>query len=266
MSEPIAIVRASSWPELFDCSLRWAAKNLMGIRSPSSGAAQMGTAIHAGTAMFDTRLMQGQQGHSEEAVEATLQALRNPQGEVDWGEDSATEAEGVAIKLTASYCFEVAPHVEHAAVELACEALDVATEHGVVRLTGTTDRIRRHADGSLGIRDLKSGQRAVGADGKAVTKGHHLQTGVYRLMAEHATGQTMSAASEIVGLQTTAKTRIGVGVIADDRTPLVGTDEQPGLIQMAAQMLKGGLFPPNPKSNLCSAKYCPFHSRCAYHD
>jgi hypothetical protein len=47
--------------------------------------------------------------------------------------------------------------------------------------------------------------------------------------------------------------------------PLLGDEHQPGLIQIAASMLRTGLFPPNPKSTLCSRKYCPaYASHCKF--
>ena len=45
-------IRASSWADLFDCPARWYAKNVQGLRLPSSGAAALGTAVHAGTAQI----------------------------------------------------------------------------------------------------------------------------------------------------------------------------------------------------------------------
>jgi hypothetical protein len=51
------------------------------------------------------------------------------------------------------------------------------------------------------------------------------------------------------------------------KTPLIGDEEHPGLIEIAARMLKSGVFPPNPKSMLCSKKYCPAHAaHCRYHE
>ena len=52
-AEPLATIRASSWPSLFDCAQRFYWQNIVGLRMPSSGNAALGTAIHAGTAAFD---------------------------------------------------------------------------------------------------------------------------------------------------------------------------------------------------------------------
>ena len=181
-------------------------------------------------------------------------------------------ADGLSIALTARYCETIAPARQYAAVELACESLDIATDHGTVRITGTTDRIRVLPDGSMGIADLKTGGRATEKtpDGgrRAVTKGHHLQLGIYTLMAEAASGERLDAPAEIIGLQTTKDAPVATGEVADVKTPLLGTDEAPGIIEIAAGILKSGVFAPNPKSMLCSGKYCAAHAhgKCIYHD
>lgn len=271
-AEPLATIRASSWPSLFDCAHRWYFQNIVGLRMPSSGNACLGTAIHAGTAAFDSSKLAGDQIDVVTAVDTARAALQNPEQEVAW-DDSLTpvEADGFAVRLTTRYCQEIAPTRHYAAVELECQALDIGTEHGVVRVTGTTDRIRIIEDGRKGISDLKSGGRATekAADGsrRAVTKGHHIQLGIYTLMAEQASGERLDAPAEIIGLQTTKDTPVACGEVQDVKTPLLGTDEHPGLIQIAARMLKDGIFPPNPKSMLCSAKYCPaYGAHCRYHD
>ena len=151
-----------------------------------------------------------------------------------------------------------------------CEALDVQTEFGTVRLTGTTDRVRITEDGRMGIADLKSGKRATekaeGGGRRAVTSGHHIQLGVYTLMAEQAMKTGLDAPAQIIGLQTTKDAPVAVGYVEDVRTALVGAEDQPGLIVMAAKMLKSGDFYPNSKSMVCSKKYCPGYSRCRFHD
>lgn len=271
-ADPIGVIRASSWPSLFDCSYRWYWQNVAGLRMPSSGNAALGTAVHAGTALFDAARVNGDPVPVDAAVDASRAKLADPGQDVEWDENlTPAEADNFAIKLTARYCQEVAPTRDYAAVELECNALDIATNHGVVRVTGTTDRVRALADGREGISDLKTGSRATekAADGsrRAVTKGHHLQLGIYTLMAEQATGRRMEAPAEIIGLQTTKEAPVATGEIKDVKTPLLGTDDAPGLIEIAARMLRDGIFPPNPKSMLCSAKYCPaYRTRCHYHD
>ena len=52
-------IRASSMGELFDCPARWEAKHILGKRMPKSGNAQLGTAVHASTALFDQSTIDG---------------------------------------------------------------------------------------------------------------------------------------------------------------------------------------------------------------
>lgn len=271
-TEPLGVIRASSWPSLFDCAHKWYWQNVRGLRSPSGGAAHLGTAVHAGTAAFDDAVLRAEPISIIEAVDASREALAHPEQEVAWDEAlSPSEADSLAVKLTTRYCADIAPTHTYEAVELKCEALDISTPHGVVRVTGTTDRVRRLADGRKGATDLKTGSRATekteSGGRRAVTKGHHIQLGIYTLMAEQASGERMDAPAEIIGLQTTKDTPCATGEIADVKTPLLGSDGTPGLIEIAAGMLKAGVFPPNPKSMLCSNKYCPaYAAHCKYHD
>lgn len=270
--QPLAVVRASSWPSLFDCAHKWYWQNIVGLRSPSGGPAHLGTAVHAGTAAYDQAALDGKTPSIAEAVDVSREALLNPEDDVAWDDGlTPSEADTFAVKLTTRYCADIAPTRAYTAVELKCTALDISTEHGVVRVTGTTDRVRQLEDGRKGISDVKTGGRATekvdGGGRRAVTKGHHIQLGIYTLMAEQATGERMEAPAEIIGLQTTKGTPCATGEISDVKTPLLGNSTFPGLIEIAAGMLKSGVFPPNPKSMLCSNKYCPaYASHCKYHD
>ena len=48
------------------------------------------------------------------------------------------------------------------------------------------------------------------------------------------------------------------------RIALVGDDESPCLLQHASTLIHSGSFYGNPKSYLCSAKYCPKHPTCKF--
>lgn len=264
MSE-LVFIRASSLGELFDCPARWAAKHLDGKRMARSAAAQLGTAVHAGTAVFDaSRLPGGSPVSANDAADALVDAIQHPDEDVDWAETPQSEAERIALALHAKYCAEVAPRQQYRGVEVKCEKLELP-ELGIA-LTGTTDRVRETPAG-LGISDLKTGGRAVGTDGTAVTQGHGIQLGVYELLAEHAMSLHISAPAQIVGMntgKTPAAQRVGVGEVPDARAALVGSDDQPGLLEHASRLIKSGAFYGNPKSVLCSGKYCPAHATCRF--
>lgn len=97
-------LRASSLPELLDCPARWEAKHVRGLRLPRSGAAQLGTAVHAGTALYDQSRIDGSGLTADEAAGAVADAIHHPEEDVEWGEDSPSEAERIGIALHTLYC------------------------------------------------------------------------------------------------------------------------------------------------------------------
>ena len=258
-------IRASSLAELFDCPARWEAKHILGMRGPRSAAAQLGTAVHAGTALFDqSHLPGGTPLSADDAAGAVVDAIHKPEEEVDWEETAPRDAERIALALHTRYCGEIAPQQVYRGVEVKCESLELP-DLGIA-LTGTTDRVRE-VGGSLGITDLKTGGRAVGADGRAVTQGHAVQLGVYELLAEHAMGLHITAPAQIVGMntgKTPAAQRVGTGEVPNARAALIGTEESPGLLEHASRLIHSGAFYGNSKSFLCSEKYCPRHPVCTF--
>lgn len=279
MAEILGRVRASSWGDLFDCPARWSYKNLDGLRLPMRGAAVVGSAIHKGTAVYDLARMKHAHdpegldlSHASDAAADFAKAPTNEDGspmEVLWkdadGEDDRIgpgEAIDYSVKLVVRYCREFAPKMTYSAVEVLCRGLDVTTSHGVVRLTGTTDRVRV-TEGGSGIMDFKSGGRAVegvtSGHPVAVTKGFQMQIGSYTLMTEAETKKKLNGPAGVIGFQTTSKLHIAEGRIEHPKRALVGNASKPGMIELAGAMLKSGIFPPNPKSVLCSKKWCPAH-------
>lgn len=258
-------IRASSIGELFDCPARWEAKYLRGMRLPTSGAAQVGTAVHKGTAAFDQAKIDGNPIKPDEAVGVVADAIHKPEGDVEWDEDlSKREAEGIATALHTKYCNTIAPTQEYAAVEVQCTSLEI--EDLAIALTGTTDRVRRVGDG-YGIADLKTGKTAVRADGHVETAGHAMQQGVYELMAERAAGLPITEPALIVGLQTgkTEKAqRVATAEVHGAREMLIGEPDAPGVLELASRVIHSGAFPGNPRSMLCSAKYCPAYMSCRF--
>jgi len=258
-------IRASSLSELHDCPARWASKYIDGRTLPSSGKAALGTAVHASTAAYDQSVIDGSGLSIDDAAAAAVEAIWNPQYDVQWGEDSPQKAEEVALSLHIRYCQEVAPLITYAAVEAKTD--DLLIQDIGLCLTGTVDRIYKDEAGKLGIADIKTGKVAVGADGTIATAGHAYQLGVYELLAQHTTGQPIEAPAKIIGMNT-AKTaqgqRVGFGEITGAREVLLGTEEEPGILFYAAEIIHSGLFFGNPKSMLCHASYCPNFGPCRF--
>jgi hypothetical protein len=243
--------------------------HILGHRSAGSPRAQLGTAIHASTAAFDASRINGSGLSAYDTAELLVHTLRNPDYDVDWRGSDITlgQAEQVGLQLHTKYCTEISPRYDYVAIELTTKPLEIDCGNGVViRLTGQLDRARicKSGDG-VGIADVKTGAAAV-SDGVAKTKGHAPQIGTYEILYEHTTGEPITADAHIIGLKTKGKPEAGVGEIRGAKQMMVGTEEFPGLIQIGAEMLRTGLFPPNPQSFTCSARYCPRWSTCPYHE
>jgi len=264
----VVTIRASSWSTLMDCAHRFEAIHLLGMRGNNSGPAALGTAIHASTAAFDKGRLDGSGVTVTDTIGVLVDHIHSPEQPVDWGDVSPREAEAVGRRLHTRYCLEWSPRYEWAAVEMQTTPLDIDVNGVTIRLTGTMDRARvRKGIKGAGISDLKTGARAVGRDGFAVTKGHGSQLGVYEILYEHTTGQPITEAAEIIGAKTSlSDPRIGSGRVPGAKAMLLGEDGRPGLIEHAAAVLKSGLFMPNPKSQLCSEKFCPRWATCLYRD
>lgn len=268
MKPDVYTVRASSWGQLFNCAYAWEGVHLLGINSPSSPRALLGTAIHASTADFDAARISGKPISAFDAAESFITTLREPDFDVDWhGSDiSLADAERIGLTLHTMYCTVVSPRYEYAAVELETEPMTIDCGGGIhIMLTGTLDRsrIKKGTGGSVGIADLKTGGASV-SNGIAKTAGHKAQLGTYELLYEHTTGTPCTAPSEIIGLKTKGKPEWGSGEVIGARDLMVGTEQYPGLIQIGAEMFRSGLFPPNNQSYLCSERYCPRWASCPY--
>lgn len=267
MAAPVYAIRASSFGTLLDCAHRWEGEQLLGMTKPASGAMHLGTSLHASTAAFDKGTLPGaEKVTADDAAGLFVQTLHHPEQPVVWDEPIA-KAERVGLDLHNYYCKVWSPGFQWKAVEMNVGEWDISVSGVTIKLRGTLDRSRLRAGASgQGITDLKSGKRALNKLGMAVTKGHAAQVGVYELLSEKQTGEPVTEPAQIVGLMTSGTARIGVGVIHSARDMLIGKEGQPGLLEMAAMYLREGLFPPNPKSILCSEKYCARWKSCKFHE
>lgn len=258
-------IRASAISEFFDCAARAEAKHLLGKRMPSTGRALLGTAVHASTAVYDRSTIEGAGITPDEAAGAAVDAIRRPNDDILWDDESPDDIESIALGLHTLYCGEIAPTQQYAAIEVQCERLEI-TDLGIA-LQGTTDRVRIIGDGH-GISDLKTGKTAVAADGTVKTQGAAFQLGVYELLAERASGLTITEGAQVIGLQagkTPKGRRVAVSApVTGARDVLVGEPDSPGVLEMLSRMLTTGVFPGNPRSMMCSSKFCPIYSSCRF--
>lgn len=252
-------IRASSLADLFDCPARWEARYIKGIHLPTSSAATLGTAIHAGTAVFDQNILDNTPISVDDATEVTIENLYHPEDDVDWGEDSPEKLENTAITLLNTYCTHISPTQNYVAIEATCKNLEL-TDLGI-SLTGTTDRISK--DSGYGIVDIKTGRAVVDRYGRVKTQSHAAQIGIYELLAEYSFGFKIDSPAKIIGLSTSGN-KTGIGTLTGARKLLVGDGTTPGLLEYAAKYLKNGLFHGNPRSMLCTKKYCPIFNQCKW--
>lgn len=260
-------MRASSIADALDCMYRWEGKHLLGMRSPLSGAAHLGTSVHKGTAIFDQSRVERAGLTADDAAGVFVDALRHPEEPVNWGDNSSVrEAERIGLQLTTRYCNEVSPRYDFRAVEMTTTPLDIEIEGITLTLTGTMDRSRQKAGQTgLGVIDLKSGKRAVDPNGRAVTAGHIWQLAVYEILTSHTTGLPVTEDAEIIGLSTSKGARIGTAKVKNARAALLGTNGEKGVLEMLAADLKAGTFRPNPRSALCSQRWCCRWDSCQFH-
>lgn len=258
-------IRASALSDFLDCPARAEAKHLLGKRTPSSGRALLGTAVHASTAVYDRGVLEGAGITPDEAAGAAVDAIHRPSEDVIWEDETPQETEAIAVALHRRYCSEIAPTQRYAAVEVTCDRLEI-TDLGIA-LQGTTDRVRVVGDG-YGISDLKTGKAAVAADGSVKTQGHAYQLGVYELLAERASGLDITDGAQIIGMQagkTARGQRVAVSApVTGARDVLIGDEDSPGVLEMVARMIHAGAFPGNPRSMLCHERYCPIHATCKF--
>lgn len=261
-----AAIRASSLPGLFDCSSRFEAIQLRGLRSPASGKAVLGKAVHASTAVYDLARLRGDYNlTADEAAGAAVDAIYRPEEDVVW-DDGLTPpaAEKIALGLHNLYCAEVSPAMAYMAVEVTCDGLTISDLD--LTITGTVDRVYQVGD-DIGIADIKTGARAVAADGTVETAGHAYQLGIYEILASQAIGRPLTAPARVIGLQAgkTAKgQRAAVGQVHGARAALVGDEDVPGVLETAAAIIKSGMFHGNPRSLMCHERYCPIFKTCKY--
>lgn len=262
-------IRASSFGSLFDCPSRWVAIHIMKKHTPSSPKSLLGTAIHKSTGVFDKAVLDGSPLSADDAVGAGVDAIYRPDQDIAWDDEqfpTPQKVEGVVRSLHGKYCKEIAPKQNYVAVEVSVDSLHL-TDLGII-LTGTTDRIYQTEHGDKGIKDIKTGKTAVGTDGKAKTKGHGAQLGVYEIVAEHGAGVKITAPAAIIGLQTNLKPetqRIGEGLIEGARDVLIGEPDSPGLLSIAADIVHNRIPAwGNPKSMMCHPRYCPNYQFCKW--
>src|SRR5574341_152616 len=193
----VTSVRASSWGSLFDCAHKWEAEHLLGMRKASGLRAQLGTAIHASTAAFDTGRIDGKPVSVDDAAGVFVDKLHHPERDVDYSQDDLTvgDAEKIGLQLHTRYCLDLSPRFLFRSVEATLQPLDIDCGGGiVVRLPDTMDRARVASTprGAV-IPDIKTGSRVI-EKGEVKTKGRSAQLGPHQLISARDSGEPTAGA------------------------------------------------------------------------
>ena len=270
-------IRASAWGTLFDCAHRFEWSILMKNRRAPVMRTALGSAIHHATAAYDQAVIDGTEFSASDATQALVDYLNNPPEPVDLGNSDITKERAVAIglNLLMRYINEIAPTMDYVDVETTLDPLYIDCGGGTeLVLTGQMDRGRLERIGFDGAEvpcDVKSGTRVINGDGDVNVKPYIAQLGVYQVMVDQ-TKKIQTAGSRIIALSTSSRQQAAVSPIFDARKRLLGEPETdfgpavPGLIDYAAEMVRSGLYPPNPQSSLCSERYCARWDVCKFHE
>ncbi len=276
-------VRPSSLTDYLDCPRRFAARHLrdevaaagytLGIRSPASAGALVGSGVHGGAAwtlqqMRDT----GAAGTEADAIEQAIVTLRErieAEG-ADWDEttDRVNTAEQQVQRMTKVFRRQVAPQIVPILVE---ERVEAEFAPGWL-LSGQIDAMRTLATSQSGhgIRDTKTGTKAPA---------NAVQYGAYGLLfTAHAYQPTEIDEDYIARVKLSREQPDAVTLRIDARQAMQDahetlhaivrdTDEFARRVADPRGLPPPGAFRPNPASALCSARWCVAHgtSFCRSH-
>jgi hypothetical protein len=264
-------MRASALGELFDDALRWKARTIDQIYGLTYGRSHLGTSIHFGTAWYDAeRIDPDGTPDTETAVDKFLECLRADEN-VHWIDIGKSKAENIGITLVAEYCQEISPQFEWVKVEATCEPIEITMPNNVIfEITGHVDRVyTQRVDGRkrFGVADLKSGYGVIRQDGSIDVAKHGVQLAVYELleiMAQQSADEPMTLPALVIGLSTSGRPEIKWEQVDNPRSLLFGDGQHDGYLMAASKIIEHQLYVGNPRSMLCSEKYCPIYNDCFY--
>lgn len=233
---------------MFDYTAKWKTKYINNLTVPTTSSALLGRPC-TGYRYFCSKCLSGHLITPDDATENVVKTLYHPEDDIDWGDDSPTKLEDIAIKLHTNYYENIASKQHYVVVEAKCNELRCVLN---ISLTGTTDRIC--ANNGYGIVDIKTGKNAIDAQDVVKTQGHIAQIGVYKLLTEHFFSKKITAPATIIAMKTSKRSTgesIAIGSIIDAKELLIGTATTKRLLEYAAHLVSTKNFYGNPRSMLC---------------
>jgi RecB family exonuclease len=258
MEEPGDVLSPSSANGYLGCGFKWFGRYILKLPDPPTGALTMGSAVHAAiNANFEQKIetredlpAAGVKAIYTEAWDLLVKGEYPPRYQGgkpalptefrDDEEPGELKKQGEA--LTLKYLDEACPEIEPAAVEFPV----TGTINGI-RVRGYIDLL----DTQGRIIDLKTAARKP----SEISSDYRFQVATYRqLLGGIVTGE--ARVDTLVKTKTPQLVQIGCTV---DQSDVEATEKLYPLVQRG---IRGGFFPPNRASNLCSRKYCAFWRAC----
>lgn len=264
------IIRPSSLSDWVDCRRRYAARHLRGLiaaagytvgeKRPAHIGALVGTGLHAGAAHTLIARLRGTDAPAAAAdeVAVTEMRLRMEAEGVDW--DDVTRdlntAEKQLLRMSRAWRQHVAPQIRPRMVE---ERLDVQVADGII-MSGQLDVADTAGAGGVRIRDTKTTKQRRSA---------HAQLGAYALLLNSHGYEPQSAVIDHIPRcpireeQPVPETReIALRAAVEDALQAVeeiGRDVAEFRRRASGESARDpiAVFPANPASALCSARFCP---------
>ena len=241
--EPGDVLSPSSANQFLGCSFKWAARKILRLPDPPSGARSMGSAVHnAVRANMDQKCDE----HIDLPVEGVVGVYRDAwnrlERETEFRDDEDPgELKAQGEQLVRLYMDQEAPRVDPYCVEY-----QVRGVIGGVPVRGYIDLL--DVDGR--IIDLKTAARKpseIGSD-------HRFQVATYKRLSGLATGAAR--------ITTLTKTKVPA-IVNQDYTISAADEAAPEkLYPLVQKMIRAGNFSPNRSHFLCSRKYCGFWRAC----
>lgn len=244
-----------------DCPRKAYYRYVEEVPSPKTAALVRGSACDEGWNEYLLRKIDGEDMPLEDlltAVEENFRADVRKNGgvsEIDWGDSNARATLDSALELAAIWHGELGPQIQPTAVQVEYhrrlksgrDFVGFTDYEGLVPL-GVGDAM------ATVVGDNKTGSRAMpqGDADKA------LQPSAYGWLKDEPITFAFTRAIE---------TKSGT-----HKTETILTSRSKAANEWYGEMVEtvergwvAGVFPPNPKSNLCSPKWCPFFERCQPH-
>jgi len=254
------------------CPRAWAWRYVRGVITPPGAALVVGKAVHVPAETYHKRGMDLGTEWSpdaaaaampvEEAADVAADAFERGAGDVPWEteDEKRDAAKDRAVRMGSRYVSHVAPTTGRPiAVERKSELHPAGRDWTLV---GYLDAVTEEAGGKVVLRDTKSsGKAPSGASGGniVVPNDYRRQLAAYRWMWREGTGDNPDATVidyVWAGKRDTNSATAPADVNDDDETLLFS------LLDGMHLMVKAGLFPRNPDSWACNAKWCGYWDRC----